>query len=342
MINADDDGGLRSVAIDGNGVKGIPAPPAGGWTINGNASLSGSTLVLTPATSGQRGSAFWPTAVSSQSLTINFDAAIGGGSGADGLTLALASPSAGATASSLGASGGGLGFAGIPGIAVALDTYRNAANPSANFVGITSGAGQAVDLLNWLATSSSVPPLRGTPHHVTVTVLQGLMTVAIDGVTYLSTFVTLPANVLVGFTGGSGGLTDSHAVSNVSISAAPIADAAASWQVNGAATTTSNGFQLTDTGQGEAGSVFWTDALSSSAITAEFDLTIGWAAAPTGSRSLSRIRRRARARWESAVEGSASAESAASPSPSTRTRTRRTPRRTSSASRTGRRARRIS
>ena len=275
VINADDNGGLRSVAIDGNGVSGIPAPPAGGWRINGNASLSGSTLVLTPAASSQQGSAFWPTAVSSQNLTINFDAAIGGGSGADGLTLALASPSAGATASSLGASGGGLGFSGIPGIAVALDTYQNSVNPSANFVGVTSGAGPAVDLLDWLATSTSVPPLRGAPHHVTVTVLQGLMTVAIDGVTYLSTFVTLPANVLVGFTGGCGGLTDTHAVSNVSISTDPITDAAASWRVNGTATTTANGFQLTDTGPSEAGSVFWSDALSSSAITAEFDISIG-------------------------------------------------------------------
>ena len=275
VINADDNGGLRSVAIDGNGVQGIPAPPAGGWTINGNASLSGSTLTLTPPASSQHGSAFWPTAVPSQSLTINFDATIGGGSGADGLALALASPSAGATASSLGASGGGLGFSGIPGIAVALDTYQNSVNPSANFVGITNGAASAVDLLNWLATSTSVPSLRGAPHHVTVTALQGLMTVAIDGVTYLSTFVTLPANVLVGFTGGTGGLTDSHAVSNVSISTNPISDAAGSWQVNGTATTTSNGFQLTDTGAGEAGSVFWSDALSSNAITAEFDLSIG-------------------------------------------------------------------
>jgi hypothetical protein len=275
VLNADDSGGVRSVAIDGNGVAGIPAPSAGGWTLNGNSSLSGSTLVLTTAAGGQRGSAFWPTAVSSQNLTINFDAAIDSGNGADGLTLTFASPSGGAAPTSLGAGGGGLGFSGIPGIAVALDTYKNAVNPSANFVGISDGAGSAADVLHWIATATNVPPLRGVTRHVTATLAGGLLTVAIDGVTYLSSVVTLPPSVLVGFTGGCGGLTDRHAVSNVSISTAPITNASAKWQINGSAIATATGFQLTDTGQSEAGSVFWTDALASSAITVELDSSIG-------------------------------------------------------------------
>jgi hypothetical protein len=273
-LNADDGGGLREVPIAGNGVQGIPAPPAGGWKLNGKATLSGSTLYLTQATTGAHGSAFWPTQVSSQSLTINFDETIDAGSGADGLTLTLANPSAGATASSLGAAGGGLGFSGIPGVAVALDTYKNSVNPSANFVGITDGPATKADLLHWLATSTNIGALRNATHHVTVTVDQGVLSVAVDGATVASSVVNLPANVLVGFTAGTGGLTDRHAVSNVSISADAFPSTAGSWQLNGNATAIAGGFQLTDTGGGEAGSAFWSEAVPSSAITAEFDESI--------------------------------------------------------------------
>ncbi len=271
-LNADDGLGLREVAIDGNGVKGIPAPPAGGWKVNGNAKLSGTSLVLTPATTNQHGSAFWPTQLSSQHLTINFDATIDSGTGADGLTLTLGNPSAGAKATSLGGTGGSLGFSGIPGVAVALDTYKSSGGPSANFVGITDGSGS--NGLHWLATSTAIGALRKATHHVAVTVDQGVVTVAVDGAVVMSTVVALPANVLVGFTAATGGATDRHAVSNVSISADAFTRTAGSWNINGSATTTPAGFQLTDTGAGEAGSVFWSEALASSAVTAEFDATL--------------------------------------------------------------------
>jgi hypothetical protein len=273
-LNADDGGGLREIGVDGNGVQGIPAPTAGGWKLNGSAKLSTSMLVLTPAKGNQHGSAFWPTQLGSQHLTVNFDATIDTGTGADGLTLTFADPSQGATPSSLGGTGGSLGFTGIPGVAVALDTYKNSANPSANFVGVTAGPNAQTGMLAWLATSTNIPTLRNATHHVTVTVDQGVLTVAIDGADVISTLVSLPSNVLVGFTAGTGGLNDRHAVSNVSISADPMTDTAGTWQVNGNATTTSNGFQLTDTGAGEAGSVFWSEALPSSAIVAEFDATL--------------------------------------------------------------------
>jgi hypothetical protein len=273
VINADDDQGLRNVPVEGEGVNGVPGPAAGGWTLNGSAAMSGTTLVVTPATAGSVGSAFWPTPVASDGLDVNFDAAIDSGTGADGLTLTLANPAGGAAPTSLGAAGGGLGFSGIAGIAIALDTYQNSVNPSANFVGVSDGAGSAPDLLHWLATATNVPSLRGAPHHVRVTVSQGLLAVAVDGLPALSTSVSLPSNVLVGFTAGCGGQDDRHAVSGVSISAAP-ANPTGKWQLNGAATKTSTGFQLTDTTTSARGSVFWTVAIPSSAVTATFDASI--------------------------------------------------------------------
>jgi hypothetical protein len=52
---------------------------------------------------------------------------------------------------------------------------------------------------------------------VRVTVANGTMTVAIDGTIALIRAVTLPPTVLLGFTAGTGGYFDQHAVSAVSI-----------------------------------------------------------------------------------------------------------------------------
>jgi hypothetical protein len=200
----------------------IPSPTAGGWQLNGSAALKSTAsppnLQLTAATANQAGSAFWPTPVPSVGISAAFDASIGSGTGADGLTFTLADASATAP-TALGAAGGGLGFSGIKGIAVSLDTYKNAVNPSSNFVGIATGAGTTPDTLNYVTTNSSIASLRGTVHHFVVTTFSGGLSVTMDGSQVLAYSTTLPANVLVGFTGGTGGLTDIHAVQNVSITA---------------------------------------------------------------------------------------------------------------------------
>ncbi len=113
--------------------------------------------------------------------------------------------------------GGGLGFSGIPGIAVAFVTYQSVGAPSANFVGITDGpTATAPDAMHWLATSTAIPSLRAT-RHVKIEVLNGTITVWIEGTQVLSQAVTVPAQALLGFSGGSGGSTDNHQVSNVTI-----------------------------------------------------------------------------------------------------------------------------
>jgi hypothetical protein len=133
------------------------------------------------------------------------------------MTFVMADP-AGATPTSLGSSGSGLGFSGIPGWAVGLLTFQSGA--AANLVGISNG-GPANGSPNWVATTTNVPALRPATHHVQVTVSSGTMTVKVDGAVVLTQAVTLTAKVLVGFTGGSGGLYDQHAVANVQINAGP-------------------------------------------------------------------------------------------------------------------------
>ena len=69
------------------------SPISGGWQLNGSAQLNATAslpnLELTPATNWQAGSAFDPIPVGGVGITASFDAYIGGGSGADGLTFTL-------------------------------------------------------------------------------------------------------------------------------------------------------------------------------------------------------------------------------------------------------------
>jgi hypothetical protein len=197
----------------------VPDPTAGGWQFNGTAALAGSELVMTTATSNQAGSAFWPQAIDPRSMLIEFDATIGGGSGADGLALVLGDASRGALATSLGIQGGGLGFSGIPGLAVALDEFQNSVNPSANFVGISDGptAASTPDLLHWLSTATLSAPLQNATHHVKIQSAAGTLTVSIDGTQFLSQAVTMPASAYLGFTAGTGGSNNRHAIAHLTV-----------------------------------------------------------------------------------------------------------------------------
>jgi hypothetical protein len=215
IINGDDTSGLHEVKFTGSGI--VPTPGAA-WSHNGSATISGGGVIqTTPATGNQAGASFFNAPLESGHLVVQFDQTIGSGTGADGQTVTFADASKVSAASALGEKGGGLGFSGIPGIAVAFDTYKNSVNPSGNFVGISNGPASAPDLLHWLATSSSIPNLRSGVHHIEIEAVSGTITVWIDGAKALSLAVTLPPKVLVGFTGGTGGLTDVHQAANVSI-----------------------------------------------------------------------------------------------------------------------------
>lgn len=206
---------VRSVAITARSYA-VPPPGPNGWVRNGSAVMSGTDLVLTPATQNQAGSDFQQTAVPSARLSAHFTARIGGGTGADGLAFVLLD-AAKATAHSLGFAGGGLGYSGLPGVAVALRTWQNPGEPSNNFVAIADQGTR--DRLHYLATATGVPNLRSGSHAIGVTVsAAGHLVVTVDGKQVLDTAVSLPPNVLVGFTGATGGATDVHTVNGVSIS----------------------------------------------------------------------------------------------------------------------------
>jgi hypothetical protein len=220
-LNGNDGGGERAVTFTGTGVAGtaVPGPFTGGWSKNGVASQSSAWLGLTDRSTNAAGSSFSPRTITASSVVVAFDAALYYGSGGDGTALVFGDSARGATGTSLGSSGGGLGFAGIPGIAVGLDTYQNPGDPSDNSVGITDGpVGTDLTRVRWLATTSAIPRLRVGVHHVVVSIVAGDIVVQMDGqVVLVKRGVAVPGTFRLGFSGATGGLTDLHLVKNVTI-----------------------------------------------------------------------------------------------------------------------------
>jgi hypothetical protein len=280
IISSDDGHGAHNVPITGTAVNpasGAPLPPvsAGAWVFNGSAAVSGQSLVLNPAVSSTVGSAVYSTPLPSDGMSATFTATIGGGTGADGMTFAMLDASA-ASPRSIGPAGGALGFYGLPGVAVVLDTYQNGTDPSANFIGIATG-GTTTGIATFAATTSNIPDLRTGSHVVGVQVSGGQMAVSLDGVPKLSAAVTLPASVLPAFTGSSGGRYDQHAVSNVSITsgASSLPRPGAGWRFNGAAALNAADVVLTPTSPSVAGSALYSQPVATNGLTASFTLTIG-------------------------------------------------------------------
>jgi hypothetical protein len=204
------------VPINGGGSATLQPLTASSWTYNGLAILAGNTVTLTK--DGQKsgaGSAVNSLAVSPLGLHAAFTAQIGGAgaNGADGLALALLDAST-AKPTALGLAGSGLGVAKVPSVFAALDTYNNAGVTSHNFAAVGTSV-QGSNAVTFLKTNTTIPALRKGTHAIDVTVtMAGHMVVKIDGTKVLDVAVVLPPKVLVAFTAGVGGISDTHAVIN--------------------------------------------------------------------------------------------------------------------------------
>jgi hypothetical protein len=215
-INGSGNSVLTTVTFTGVGST-VPALPLTSWALNGDAALAGNSLSLTTAASTfQAGSAVAPAPVDTNGLTVSFDAVIGGGTGANGLTLTFANPD---SPTFLGQGGGSLGYSGISGVAVGLSNFMQGTEPSSNFVGIADG-GPVDGAPAWVATNSSIPALQGATTHVEISVKGTQLKVLIDGAQVLKKkMADLPRQADLDFTAATGGLTDDFTVQNVDISA---------------------------------------------------------------------------------------------------------------------------
>jgi hypothetical protein len=276
-ISSDDGRGEHVVPVTGVGTSpaaGVPLPSVvgGGWVLNGSAAVSGTTLILTTPSPNQVGSAVLANPVPSAGLDVSFTAQISGGTGADGLTFALLDATRN-TPKTIGIGGGGLGFLGLAGVAVTIDTYKGGNDPSANFIGLTTGGINGA--LTYVSTATAIPPLRAGTHSVHITVTSGRVTVSLDGSQVLAANVTVPASVLPAFTGATGGLTDKHAASDVVIrsGSTQLPAPGTGWRFNGAATASAGEAVLTPAQVSLAGSVLYSDPVPTNGLTASFALT---------------------------------------------------------------------
>ncbi|MEJ3746200.1 hypothetical protein WEI85_23285 [Actinomycetes bacterium KLBMP 9797] len=190
----------------------LPAFDSAGWQRAGTGTTTATTATLT--TVAQRfsaGSVYHAAAVPSAALDATFDATIGGGTGGDGMTFALLDP---ASTARVGGTGGGLGYSGLTGVAVTLDTFDNATNSPTSLIGVATAA--AGTTFTYAGSTTAVPALRAT-HRYRVQRTGGDLVVSVDGAVVLRAAVPLPPTVVVGFTAGTGNATDLHQVTNATI-----------------------------------------------------------------------------------------------------------------------------
>jgi Abnormal spindle-like microcephaly-assoc'd, ASPM-SPD-2-Hydin/PQQ-like domain/Bacterial lectin len=263
------------VSVSGTGTgpargTAVVPSPGGGWTLNGSAAMTGTTLRLTPDNADTTGSAVYYQPLPSNGLKVRFTARL---TGADGLTLALLRPAT-SSVSAIGSGGGSLGFGGLSGVAVVLGTHRDTGDPYANFAGIATGT--TGGHLKFAATAR-VPNLRGGTRTIGVTVSRGTISVTIDGTRYLSARIQLPAAVLPAFTAAAGSLAGLHEVSGVSVSAGAVTIPApgGGWSFNGTADLAGSATMLTRAVPEQAGTVVYPRAVSTGALTATFSVAIG-------------------------------------------------------------------
>ncbi|OLE27152.1 MAG: hypothetical protein AUG49_06195 [Catenulispora sp. 13_1_20CM_3_70_7] len=220
-ITPDSGQGVMNEPITATGVPVLPTPPAS-WRANGAATFPATpagSIQLTPATNNSAGSAFYTSAVPTNGLTAAFTAQMSGGTGGDGFTFALVDAAKG-SATKAGAAGGGMGFSGLPGLAVVGAASWNGKLGYGNYVCIAQGPGDSGQDLNCLAAAKLPSAWGSAAHQVSVTVAGGSVKVTVDGtqlLNYAPATGILPASAFPGFTGSTGGLNNVIAVSALSI-----------------------------------------------------------------------------------------------------------------------------
>lgn len=157
----------------------------------------------------QHGGVVWPILSRTEHLQLRFTLTISDADPipGDGFAVVFGDPALGATTSSLGYGGGGLGAQSIPGVVLLFDDYRPQGNPTAPYFAI--GRGETKLWENpFLYSNSNIPALakagQAISHKYGVSFANGIMTVTMDGVQIFSGAVALPPSSYVYVTAGDG------------------------------------------------------------------------------------------------------------------------------------------
>ncbi|MGC2330019.1 MAG: hypothetical protein WA581_01070 [Candidatus Acidiferrales bacterium] len=240
---------VGSLGAIGNPTAGQGLCNIGGtnWALNGTTpgttsgdvpyqNTTACTIELTNDSGGEHASVYWPTLISTANFSVSFRATLAATSTpADGFTMVLADPTQGATTASIGLAGSGLGADGIPGFVVGFDTYQNGnlqtdpgcigCDPTyVPYMAVGSGTTAQWenpwyfvngDLNTQSSTDYTPSAFANSAHNYVISVVNGVMTVTMDGYELFTGQVTLPPVAYLGFTASTGGAEEAVTISNL-------------------------------------------------------------------------------------------------------------------------------
>jgi hypothetical protein len=183
--------------------------------------LSSCSYQLTSSTNSQHGELVWPALVSTGNMTLSFTMTLSNPSStpADGFTIVLGDPSLGATPTSIGIVGQGLGAEGIPGLVFEYDDYHNANEPAVPYFAVTRG--ETAQFENpYYAYNGNIPTLvalgQTISHDYVLTIVNNVLTVTLDGSEVVNALINPPPVAYVYVTASTGGSWETAVISNVS------------------------------------------------------------------------------------------------------------------------------
>jgi hypothetical protein len=182
----------------------------------------------------QEGAIVWPNLIGTSKIKLSFTITTSDASTppADGFAIVLGDPTLGATLTSIGGNGKGLGASGIPGFVLAFDNYYNKgagsfpgdpsslANP--DYLGVGRGElalweNPYFNVNNNLPGGANALAEAGTTitHSYVVTIVQGQMVVTMDGAQVFSGTVSVPPVAYLYFTSATGAYDEQIVISNL-------------------------------------------------------------------------------------------------------------------------------
>ncbi len=170
----------------------------------------GCSYQLTASTNNQHGELVWPTLVATDDMTLSFTVTLSNPSStpADGFTIVLGDPSLGATPTSIGMVGQGLGAQGIPGLVFEFDDYHNAGEPPVPYFAVTRGESAQFEnpLLREQRKYSYVGCCRAVDHaRLCGDDREQRLTVTLDGAEVVNTLINPPPIAYLYVTASTGG-----------------------------------------------------------------------------------------------------------------------------------------
>ena len=198
------------------------------WVAQGNAvSQPGCAFQLTDNLNNQRGAIVWPTLIATANVQLSFTVQIYDSTSsppADGFAIVFGDPSLGATPASVGTAGQGLAAEGIPGLVAAFDDYHNAGEYPVPY--FATGRGETAQWENpWFFVNTNIPALATVgstvTHNYAMSLVEGHMTVSMDGVQIYSGDVIAPHIAYFYVTSSTGGKFEQTIISNLSASVSP-------------------------------------------------------------------------------------------------------------------------